>query len=866
MTYILTRNAGKMVGVINTRLAEMSETQKGQLTEILTVQEKKLAEILAAQKQQNENMSKTIGNQFVELGRGMGKLTADMGERQAELEGKEIGAKIQLLVDSFVTASLTLSESLGAYKRSCDLAGAAPDRKALDLILWDVLSASPGAIAIWNVWGENALDGKDKEYADIYKKYLAEHGKIPRGADALAMEKTKMDQRPTTGETGRYSPWFHRVQTENGDVIVPDYCQSFLNETYFLVPYEKGEDYVDPPYFDEGNWVTGLCSPIRMTKTLEDGTEERIIVGVVGLDINIMVFAELIKQVKPLKTGYAMFVTPEGIIAGHPDATLLTKEISIAGIDGTDKTADYSHTLNSIKQGKSEFYYDNAFAIKPGEETLKIHVPVTIGSVPIPWTVIVVVEKSQVMAANTEAIRQTEAIMDGFRKELDKSLTWTEKSNKEIGETLKTGSDNLGMLVEESNREMVTDSQSALSRSFRIAFLTGGIVLLLSIAIGIVFASRVNASITAKDHWYRQVLDTSPTPISVVDNEKKITLVNRAACKLLRVELESSIVGADWTSTWQKATGTDRQSLLHLEQDSQKITHETFENINWEVFCDHIKDVRGNRIGMTEILQDVTDRENILNIAAEIDNVVKQTVAEVAEIASDATVLSQGAEAQSTQLQGMVVDVNRMKDQTRENVQNAEEANRFTREATEAAKTGQSQMKKMVEAMRNISSTSTSTKDVIKTIESIAFQTNLLALNAAVEAARAGVHGKGFAVVAEEVRNLAARSAKAAQETTELIESNNHQINLGVEIVDQTSESLDRITELVSQSTEKVSAIADASKEQDNGMSTIHHGLEQIETTTQSNLSTSQRTAEATEQLNIMTLRLSDNMKRIKRS
>ncbi|MDR0337224.1 MAG: hypothetical protein LBI18_09055, partial [Planctomycetaceae bacterium] len=63
MTYILTRNAGKMVGVINTRLAEMSETQKGQLTEILTVQEKKLAEILAAQKQQNENMSKTIGNQ-----------------------------------------------------------------------------------------------------------------------------------------------------------------------------------------------------------------------------------------------------------------------------------------------------------------------------------------------------------------------------------------------------------------------------------------------------------------------------------------------------------------------------------------------------------------------------------------------------------------------------------------------------------------------------------------------------------------------------------------------------------------------------------------------------------------------------------
>lgn len=103
---------------------------------------------------------------------------------------------------------------------------------------------------------------------------------------------------------------------------------------------------------------------------------------------------------------------------------------------------------------------------------------------------------------------------------------------------------------------------------------------------------------------------------------------------------------------------------------------------------------------------------------------------------------------------------------------------------------------------------------IIKTIDDIAFQTSILSLNAAVEAAWAGSAGKGFAVVAEEVRNLAARSAKAAQETEELIEQTAEAVRVGTLAADNMAASLQEVVKRSKEVSERTRTIAANSEEQ----------------------------------------------------
>ena len=218
-------------------------------------------------------------------------------------------------------------------------------------------------------------------------------------------------------------------------------------------------------------------------------------------------------------------------------------------------------------------------------------------------------------------------------------------------------------------------------------------------------------------------------------------------------------------------------------------------------------------------------------------------------VADSSTALSQGAEEQASSVQELTASIEEITTQTTQNAENAEKANELAKTAEKNAGVGNTQMKDMLKAMDEINVSSNNINSIIKVIEDIAFQTNILALNAAVEAARAGQYGKGFAVVAEEVRNLAARSAKAASETTALIEGSIKKVEAGTKIAEATSAALQDIVAEVEKTAALVGAIAQASHEQATAIEQINQGVSQVSQVVQTNAATSEEGAAASEEL-----------------
>ena len=225
---------------------------------------------------------------------------------------------------------------------------------------------------------------------------------------------------------------------------------------------------------------------------------------------------------------------------------------------------------------------------------------------------------------------------------------------------------------------------------------------------------------------------------------------------------------------------------------------------------------------ITEIL--LNNQENGLSL--------KQTSTKLSE---KVTLLSNNATNQAASLEEVAASITEVTANVDHTSQKAQNMFTISSQTKESANHGKDLANQTVASMEQINEKVHAINESIAVIDQIAFQTNILSLNAAVEAATAGEAGKGFAVVAQEVRNLAARSAEAAHEIKELVESATHQALEGKNISTSMIEGFEKLEDKITETNQIIDDVATGAKEQTTAMTTISETINNLDQFTQQN-------------------------------
>lgn len=245
---------------------------------------------------------------------------------------------------------------------------------------------------------------------------------------------------------------------------------------------------------------------------------------------------------------------------------------------------------------------------------------------------------------------------------------------------------------------------------------------------------------------------------------------------------------------------------------------------------------------------------------AEISQIAQSVAQGARSISQASSSLAESCNVQASAVQQFKASVEDTSNLIHSNNEQAHDAHSLSEEIKEEIHESAEKMSQLLSAMGEIKQASEKVSGMIASIEELASQTNLLALNAAIEAARAGVAGKGFAVVADEVKNLAAKSAQAADESNRLVEDTIRKTALGDILSQETSESFAKIQESVQKIAGVTSIISENSARQEMNIAAVQDSIQEIAGSIEANAAASQEAAAQSSELKHNAFALRESM------
>jgi methyl-accepting chemotaxis protein len=261
--------------------------------------------------------------------------------------------------------------------------------------------------------------------------------------------------------------------------------------------------------------------------------------------------------------------------------------------------------------------------------------------------------------------------------------------------------------------------------------------------------------------------------------------------------------------------------------------------------------------------------EQLSNSAEQTKEAVNHITETIQEVAAGAESQVHGAEESARAMEEMAVGIQQIAekstevlDASAETVKEAEQGNESIRQAIRQMDSISDSVNHSASVIKLLGERSSEIGEIIQAITDISSQTNLLALNAAIEAARAGEHGKGFAVVAGEIRKLAERSRKSAEqiiglvqkiqeETTQAVsamQDGTKEVKTGILKVRQSGEAFERIVKAAYRVAEKIEEVSASSEQMSASSQQVAASFEEITTIAKESAEGTQNIASASEE------------------
>lgn len=371
-----------------------------------------------------------------------------------------------------------------------------------------------------------------------------------------------------------------------------------------------------------------------------------------------------------------------------------------------------------------------------------------------------------------------------------------------------SGSTKYGYVTQVGNSNFFVVSSLPAAEYYRSLIITAVLltfVFLVGIVIVIMAMRKVAVSLT------KPIMELNQTARQLADGDLDVAITIVSDDEI--GELGDSI----------RATVTRlKEYINYIDEISQVLGRIAEGHLSIELKYDYVGEFRKIKVAVENISSSMKE------VMEGIHEGALQVTAGADDLARAAQGLAEGATNQAAAVEELAAMSSTVAEQVEDNKLQAEKLAERTKEVTSIMTISEERMAQMTAAMQKIQDTSKQVVGIIQAIEEIASQTNLLALNASIEAARAGEVGRGFAVVATEIGGLAEESAKAVNNTRELIHISLEEIDRGTTLAAEVEQAIRSSFEAVEQVNGMIQQTSENAVSQAQNIEEIRKGIEDI--------------------------------------